>query len=106
MGMPPTSQFFPDARGFCVATVRNGEDVDELYDLEEDPHELTNRALDDGPRYRAALVEMVARLGDWSMRTEDGAPVPLPPIDANGKISARADGRTDTSVPSHRRPRL
>ena len=83
-----------------------GEDVDELYDLEEDPHELTNRALDDGPRYRAALAEMVARLGDWSMRTEDGAPVPLPPIDANGKISARADGRTDTSVPSHRRPRL
>ena len=66
----------------------------ELYDLELDPFELTNRALDPDPRYQAAVLEMTRRLGDWSMRTEDAAPVPLPDALANGAISARGDGRS------------
>ena len=66
----------------------------ELYDLELDPFELTNRALDPDPRYRTALLELSRRLGDWSMRTEDAAPVPLPDALANGAISARGDGRS------------
>jgi arylsulfatase A-like enzyme len=52
-----------------------GGDLDELYDLEADPWELTNRAHDPAPRYQEALLEMIGRLGDWSMRTEDGRPV-------------------------------
>eukprot|EP01051_Picozoa_sp_SAG22_P012996 SAG22_NODE_1407_length_4489_cov_3.308884_2_plen_169_part_00 len=67
---------------------------DELYDLVNDPWELYNKAADTAPRYRAALVEMSRRLGDWSMRTEDALPVPLPTAAANGAISARMDGRT------------
>ena len=68
--------------------------LQELYDLEEDPFELTNRALDPSPRFQAALLEMTRRLGDWSMRTEDAVPVPLPDARPNGAISARSDGRS------------
>jgi arylsulfatase len=51
-------------------------DLDELYDLVDDPWELENVAA--GPAYRDVLAEMRMRLLDWSIETEDGQPVPLP----------------------------
>jgi arylsulfatase len=51
-------------------------DLDELYDLVNDPWELQNVAAD--PAYRDVLTEMRLRLLDWSIETEDGQPVPLP----------------------------
>jgi arylsulfatase A-like enzyme len=51
-------------------------DLDELYDLVNDPWELTNVAAD--PAHAAILAEMRLRLADWSIRTEDSPPVPLP----------------------------
>ncbi len=51
-------------------------DKDELYDLVRDPWELTNAV--DLPANREILKEMQLRLADWSIRTEDATPVPLP----------------------------
>lgn len=51
-------------------------DLDELYDMVHDPWELQNVAAD--PAYRDVLAEMRLRLLDWSIKTEDGQPVPLP----------------------------
>jgi choline-sulfatase len=51
-------------------------DLDELYDLVDDPWELQNVAAD--PTYRDVLADMRVRLMDWSIETEDGQPVPLP----------------------------
>ena len=51
-------------------------DADELYDLVNDPWELTNVAGDPGKS--AVLADMMRRLADWSIRTEDTRPVPLP----------------------------
>jgi len=51
-------------------------DMDELYDLVQDPWELTNVVAD--PGNSAILSEMQLRLADWSIRTEDAKPVPLP----------------------------
>ncbi|MEM7538987.1 MAG: sulfatase-like hydrolase/transferase [Chloroflexota bacterium] len=49
---------------------------DELYDMINDPWELLNVAGD--LAYGDVLAEMRLRLADWSVMTEDGAPVPLP----------------------------
>jgi arylsulfatase A-like enzyme len=43
--------------------VFNGAEIDELYDLEHDPHELHNRASD--PAYRELLAEMQAHMQRW-----------------------------------------
>ena len=51
-------------------------DADELYDLVNDPWELTNVAGD--PANRDVICDMQRRLADWSIRTEDARPVPLP----------------------------
>jgi arylsulfatase A-like enzyme len=51
-------------------------DVDELYDLTNDPWELTNVAAD--PAHRETLAALRLRLADWSIMTEDARPVPLP----------------------------
>ena len=55
-------------------------DSDELYDLAYDPWELRNLA--DDPAHREVLAEMQGRLADWSVRTEDAPPVPLPDYEA------------------------
>ncbi len=55
-------------------------DLDELYDLDRDPWELTNVAYD--PGFQAVIAEMREILMDWSMMTEDATPVPLPKGDA------------------------
>lgn len=51
-------------------------DLDELYDLVNDPWELTNVVND--PQQQAVVAEMRLRLADWAIATEDGQPVPLP----------------------------
>ena len=51
-------------------------DSDELYDLAADAWELTNVV--DDPANRDVLAELRLRLADWSIRTEDSPPVPLP----------------------------
>jgi len=51
-------------------------DVDELYDLVNDPWELVNVVGD--PGHRDIIADMQRRLVDWSIMTEDTRPVPLP----------------------------
>jgi arylsulfatase A-like enzyme len=51
-------------------------DRDELYDLRRDPGELVNVV--DESRHARVLADMRLRLADWSIRTEDSRPVPLP----------------------------
>ena len=53
-------------------------DKDELYDLVNDPWELRN-VVDDA-KHRDVLADLRSRLTDWSIRTEDAQPVPLPEI--------------------------
>jgi arylsulfatase A-like enzyme len=51
------------------------DEIDELYDLEADPWELTNVARD--PDQAAVCVRLRERLLDWSIQTEGGKPTPL-----------------------------
>jgi arylsulfatase A-like enzyme len=48
---------------------------EELYDLREDPWELTNLARD--RQHVPVIAEMRRLLADWMLRTENGHPVPL-----------------------------
>jgi hypothetical protein len=54
-------------------------DKDELYDLVNDPWELSNVAEDDA--HADVLADLRLKLADWSIGTEDGVPVPLPDAD-------------------------
>ena len=54
-------------------------DLDELYDLVNDPGELENVAAEE--RCRDAVNDMRLRLANWSIDTEGGPPVPLPKAD-------------------------
>lgn len=49
--------------------VYNGPDVNELYDLSADPHELNNLATH--PAYEEVRRDLAERLGDWMDRTDD-----------------------------------
>jgi len=51
-------------------------DLDELYDLVNDPWELTN--VINETEHATVLASLRLRLADWSIATEDGVPVPLP----------------------------
>jgi arylsulfatase A-like enzyme len=51
-------------------------DRDELYDLVNDPWELEN--IVDEKDHREVLAALQLRLADWSIKTEDAQPVPLP----------------------------
>jgi hypothetical protein len=51
--------------------------VDELYDLEADPWELTNLATSTLPEHQTAKLALQRHLLSWSIRTEDAAPVPF-----------------------------
>jgi arylsulfatase A-like enzyme len=53
-------------------------DLDELYDLVNDPWELVNVAA--GSEYATVIAELRRRLADWMIATEDAKPVPLPEI--------------------------
>ena len=52
-----------------IKYVFNCADVDELYDLAEDPHEMRNLAVSDS--HNTLLVEMRIRLGDWMRKKGD-----------------------------------
>jgi len=51
-------------------------DLDELYDLDADPHEHRNLAA--LPGHEVLIAALRARLLAWSVATEDARPVPLP----------------------------
>jgi len=51
--------------------VFNGFDQDELYDLVDDPHEMTNRA--DDPAYATAKRDMVRRMWQFACNEDDSA---------------------------------
>ena len=51
-------------------------DLDELYDLVNDPWELTNVAA--LPEHAGVIADLRGRLADWMIETEDARPVPLP----------------------------
>jgi arylsulfatase A-like enzyme len=51
-------------------------DLDELYDLVNDPWELTNVASQS--EHAEVLADLRLKLADWSVGTEDGEVVPLP----------------------------
>ena len=59
-------------------------DLDELYDLDADPWELTNVAAD--VKHQDVLNELRLRLADWAIATEDSPPVPLPPARARSRL--------------------
>ncbi|QDV37502.1 sulfatase family protein [Tautonia plasticadhaerens] len=77
----------------CFALPRPAE---ELYDLDADPHELTNLA--DDPRHAEVLDAMQAALDSWSAETVDAPPVAL-----SGDEFDRESGKP---FPNRRRPRL
>jgi len=56
-------------------------DSDELYDLENDPWELSNVVEEES--YTEIVDEMRSRLLGWAIRTEDAVPVPLPDAKLN-----------------------
>ncbi len=51
-------------------------DRDELYDLVSDPWELYN--VIDNADHRDVIADLQLKLADWSVRTEDARPVPMP----------------------------
>jgi arylsulfatase A-like enzyme len=51
------------------------DEVDELYDLDADPWELTSLAADQA--HAGARARMRDLLLDWSISTEGGRPTPL-----------------------------
>ena len=46
----------------------------ELFDLENDPHEMCN--LFDDPAQRDRVRDLAARIRDWQIETDDDAPLP------------------------------
>jgi arylsulfatase A-like enzyme len=58
----------PEQRG-CFIAPRPAE---ELYDVQRDPHQLSNLA--DDPKYAAVLSDMQQRLDAWKKRTDDQVP--------------------------------
>ena len=56
---------------------------DELYDLKNDPWELTNVAQEAGNA--GVISNMRALLVDWMLETEDYNPVPLPTLIGRGR---------------------
>ncbi len=55
-----------------------GSSEDELYDLKNDPWELSNVVGE--PANGSVLADSRLRLADWSIGAEDGEPVPLPEL--------------------------
>ena len=51
-------------------------DRDELYNLASDPWELYNVV--DNADHRDVIADLQLKLADWSIRTEDARPVPMP----------------------------
>lgn len=58
--------------------VFNGFDDDELYDLEDDPHELTNLAAD--PKYEEAKRHLVGLMWQYARESDDIMQSPYPTV--------------------------
>jgi arylsulfatase A-like enzyme len=58
--------------------VFNGFDIDELYDLEEDPYELTNLA--NNKEYEEVKRELIKELWQWAKKTDDIIFNPYPTV--------------------------
>jgi arylsulfatase A-like enzyme len=69
------------AQAILVAPQRPPE---ELYDLQNDPHELTNLA--DSPAHKAVLAEMRSKLETWIRETKDLGEIPEDPTIIEGVI--------------------
>lgn len=69
--------------------------AEELYDLEKDPHELTNLATD--PQYADALAALREELDQWRARTYDAA--------LTWRSPDEFDRETGESLPGRLRPR-
>ena len=61
------------ARTSRYKLVRRTADINELYDLETDPHELHN--VYDDPAYREVRDRMESEMLDWYIRTADSVPL-------------------------------
>jgi N-sulfoglucosamine sulfohydrolase len=66
---------------------RDTKSVEELYDTQTDPHEVTNLA--DDPRYAGKLKEMRSRLLQWMHETQDLGLIPEPILDEAQRPEAR-----------------
>jgi arylsulfatase A-like enzyme len=80
------------AQRACFVSPRPAE---ELYDVEADPHELTNLAGD--PRFAEVLVDMRRALSEWSRETGDVLPAKWSPDEF--------DRETGDPLPGRMRPR-
>ncbi|MFH5803169.1 sulfatase [Alienimonas sp. DA493] len=69
--------------------------AEELYDLREDPHELTNLAAD--PRHADVLTDLRTALDEWTEETAD----PRPPLRSPDEF----DRETGNPKPPRQRPR-
>jgi len=65
------------ARWKCVYDPLDPDGAEEVCDLTADPWELTNLANSANPAQQAAKLDLQRQLLAWSIRTEDGAPVPF-----------------------------
>ena len=63
----------------------DGKPVEELYDTEADPHELTNLA--DDPSYQQVLQRMRHAHQEWVVRTKDLGLIPEPILEAEERIT-------------------
>ncbi len=67
---------------------------EELYDLQEDPHEINNLAKSNQPEHRAARERLSSILNAWIERTNDQGRIPEP------EEVARNEGRTKEAPPA------
>jgi hypothetical protein len=56
-------------------SIAQGDIWGELYDLENDPHEMDN--LFDDPRHRAVRAELMEKLAYRQMELADRSPLPM-----------------------------
>ncbi len=68
--------------------VRRFYEEDELYDLEQDPHEVDNRIRD--PALRDVLLTLRERMLTWYMETADSVPLKVNARDASENAIRRA----------------
>ena len=57
--------------GYPLALMSPTVAPEQLFDTENDPHELHNLAASDKPEHREALVAMRAALATWMVETQD-----------------------------------
>lgn len=67
---------------------------EELYDLQEDPHEIHNLAKSNSPAHRAARERLSSVLSEWIERTNDQGRIPEP------EEVAKNEGRTKEAPPA------